>query len=159
MQSGVLSYHSSSVQNLTQDPQPSAINTGYPPTQTVDYSKSEIDEQFREINQQFNQLNLQYQADQQQQQNQPISLDYSAPAMNPPVPDYQSQQLGDPYQNQYPSMPYGGSGGGIDQGNPVTSMDSPNYYDPSQFGSVAQHNVDNTSNYDYYGQSQSNTEV
>ncbi|XP_055715475.1 protein transport protein Sec16A isoform X4 [Phlebotomus papatasi] len=156
--SGVLSYHSSSVQNLTHDPQVSKINTGYAPAQTVDYSKSEIDEQFREINQQFNQLNLQYQAEQQQQQNQPISLDYSAPAMNPPVPDYQSQQLGDPYQNQYPSMPYGGGGGGIDQGNPVASMDSPNYYDPSQFGSVAQHNVDNTSNYDYYGQSQSNTE-
>uniref|UniRef100_A0A1B0CTM0 Protein transport protein sec16 n=1 Tax=Lutzomyia longipalpis TaxID=7200 RepID=A0A1B0CTM0_LUTLO len=157
----VLSYHSTSVPNLSQDPQ--ASSTGYAQQQGIDYTKSDIDEQFREINQQFNQLNLQYQTDQQmqqqqQQQNQPVSLDYTAPAMNPS--DYQSQQLGDSYQNHYHSMPYGGA---VDQGNPVQSMDSPNYYDPAQFGNAAslgqqQNMSENSSNFDYYGQSQTNTE-
>ncbi|XP_055695020.1 uncharacterized protein LOC129796912 isoform X2 [Lutzomyia longipalpis] len=159
--SGVLSYHSTSVPNLSQDPQ--ASSTGYAQQQGIDYTKSDIDEQFREINQQFNQLNLQYQTDQQmqqqQQQNQPVSLDYTAPAMNPS--DYQSQQLGDTYQNHYHSMPYGGA---VDQGNPVQSMDSPNYYDPAQFGNAAslgqqQNMSENSSNFDYYGQSQTNTEM
>ncbi|XP_059619844.1 protein transport protein Sec16A isoform X2 [Phlebotomus argentipes] len=143
--SGVLSYESSSMQNLAQNTSTTSVPTPYPQAQNVDFSKTEIDEQFREINHQFNQLNLQYQAD---QHNQPISLDYSAPVMNPPVPDYQSQQLNDPYQNQYSSVPYGS----VDQGNPVTSMDSPNYYDPSQFG--GQQNADNSSSFDYYGQQQ-----
>ncbi|GAB0094901.1 hypothetical protein DMENIID0001_102270 [Sergentomyia squamirostris] len=139
--SGVISYHSSSVPNLTQDPQAAE---GYP---GVDYSKSEIDEQFREINQQFNQLNLQYQAE---HASQPVSMDYGAPSS---IPDYQPQQANDPYHNAYM---YEKSA----MENPVTSMDSPNYYDPAQFGSDGQQNVDSGAplSFDYYGQTQSNNE-